>query len=79
MKKIILFVKLKYKAWRRSIAIHEADMRHAADGKRYYVVIFNGRYIIANTSGIRKFNKGLRKHERKDFRFWLENCLYHTP
>jgi len=71
-------IKLKIKAFRRSRAIKEANLRHAADGKRYYVVVFNGKYIIANNDGIKKFNKGLRKHERKDFRYWLQNSLYHT-
>jgi len=78
IKKLLQLLKLKYKAIRRSIAIKEANLRHASDGKRYYVIVNNGRYIIANNIGIKNFNKGLPKQERKDFRYWLENSLYHT-
>lgn len=78
IKKLLQLIKLQYKAIRRGIAIKEANMRHAADGKRYYVIVFNNKYIIANNNGIKNFNKGLRKQERKDFRYWLENSLYHT-
>jgi hypothetical protein len=57
----------------------EADYRHKADGRRYWVLpLSDGKFKVVNKYNIAESNRLLEKANRIDFKKLVENAPYRT-
>lgn len=56
-----------------------ADEMHQIDGKRYIVIIWNGKYMVMNNNDRKLINKTMPKNQRLSFVQLMANKVYATP
>lgn len=68
----------KKKRDQASEARNKADELHHLDGKRYFVIFWNGKYMVMNSNDRKAINSTMPKYNQLSFMQLMENKVYAT-
>lgn len=72
------FIQLKIEKYKCNAKKREANLRHATDGKRYFVVKIGGNYVVTNNVIRKRMNRKNPTHLRITFAEMMRNKVYCT-